>query len=50
MALWIGIHESEHLVYEGDIENARAVWPAPVITIATVVKEPDDLAQIPETN
>jgi hypothetical protein len=44
----VGFHESEYLFYEGEIGLGRAIWPSPVLSVATLVKEPDDTKGIPE--
>lgn len=48
--LAIGFEEHRSwMVYEGDGSYGHAVWPAPVLAIATVLKTPDETSQIQRT-
>ena len=46
----IAIDDNQNLYYEGDGKYGRAIWPAPVIAIATVIEKPEDIDQIPNTS
>jgi len=49
--LSIGYDENLNLLYEGrSFGYGHAVWPAPVLSIATLIKSTDDLDKIPESN
>jgi hypothetical protein len=46
----IAFHESEFLYYEGQVGYGRAIWPAPVLSVATVIAQPEDIKNISESN
>src|SRR5437016_5369490 len=46
----IGFHDSEYVFYEGQIGYGRAVWPAPVLSVATFISNPEDTKAIPESH
>jgi len=49
--LAIGFEEHRSwMVYEGDGSYGHAVWPAPVLSIATVLKAPDETSKIPRSS
>lgn len=46
----IAFHESEYVFYEGQIGYGRAVWPAPVLSVATLIANQEDTRNIPESH
>ncbi len=46
----IAIEQNKFLVYEGDLRRGRALWPAPVLSIATVITTVGDIAMIPHSH
>jgi hypothetical protein len=48
--LTIGFHDSEFLFYEGQFGHGRAIWPSPVMSIATVIEKSADLEKISQSN
>jgi hypothetical protein len=48
--LGIAFQENEGLFYEGHMGYGRIVSPSPVLTIATILKNPEDVKAIPATH
>ena len=46
----VAIDQREFLVYEGYTNYGRAVWPAPVLSIATIITAPADIEKLPQTH
>jgi len=49
--LYIGISEQNRsLVYEGDGTHGHALWPSPTLSIASVLRSPDDIGRLPQSS
>jgi hypothetical protein len=49
--LAIGVDQSLYVVYEGrSFGYGHAVWPSPVLSIATIVRTPADISHVPESS
>jgi len=46
----IAVDPNTYLVYEGQGEHGHAIWPSPVLSIATVFLGDVDTAKLPESN
>lgn len=47
----IGIDESNHsLVFEGNSTSSHAVWPAPTLSVASILRAPIDTSQLPQNS
>jgi hypothetical protein len=44
----IAFHESDYLFYEGEVGNGRGIWPSPVLSVATFIKQPEGTKDIPD--
>lgn len=46
----IAIDPDKRLFYEGSAYYGHAIWPSPVISLATVIKSPDDWQRLPRSD
>ncbi len=46
----LAFDSESNLVYEGRSDHGRAVWPVPVISVATLIEDGEELTQLPEKN
>lgn len=47
--LGIAVRQETGVVYEGNLGYGRAVFPSPVLSVATILANPDDTNDIPES-
>lgn len=45
----IGIDTNTNLVYEGESVYGHGVWPIPILTSATLIRDEDDWSRVPKS-
>lgn len=45
----IGISTDRYMIFEGDGHYGHAVWPTPVVSVATIIESPSDYTKIPDS-